>query len=186
MKRLYSALLIASLLLVGSLAWAEDDEDGTASARSVNLAMIAGPSIPLGGKFRMDVSEAWGGYVNIPLISTFHLEPQVTMYRIIRPKSGYDRPRWVGGVTDITNNFKYVVPVPMWHIGFALGVGLTHGDFPGTGNTYNVHVGAQFCLGIRMVSVVDFITVTQWRVLIDEGLGNPHFIQPMAGLQFQF
>jgi hypothetical protein len=89
------------------------------SADSVGLGVAVGLAFPQGDTPRVDSTD-WktsfngGFYVNIPLISTFHLTPASELYHLDE-----------GNATDFVLAFKFIVPLARFDLYAGLVPGLT-------------------------------------------------------------
>ena len=199
MRRFAAFALV--LLTVGFAPWLNaaaqesdpNDQQSTPDERSVGgrkvgLGAYGGGNFPVGNRFKYETTEAWGFQVDIPVISVFYITPQAQLYRLVQkkfdPKTNrvsYDAT----GVTDLSTNFKFIVPVNQWRLYFAAVMGLSNGRFD-KNDPIVPHMGFQFGFGYRVFSNVDFFAQGQYRLLINASEGNLNMIQAIGGFSYSF
>ncbi len=171
-----SALVLFMALLLFSFEVLAQEEDGSFN-KQVGLGVIGGVNIPISNDTNYEVTEVWGFYVDVPIVSTFHLTPQANLWRIV--EDGHK-----SGAADLDLNFKFVIPLPGWRIFISALLGLSTGDF--NLGMYAPHMGGNIGFTARMVSNLDFVFMFQYKFLVDGTASNAHLLQPVAGLQFNF
>ena len=170
-------------------------------AKMTGLGIYAGIMTPINPSNWRDykVTESWGFYVNVPIIPHFHIMPQADMYRliykgkrtneIIKSADGttYTINRYLPpketGVTDLSLNFKFNLPINRWNLFLAPLMGISNGGFVHN-DPIHAHVGVGLGLTVNLVSVLDFMIMTQYKFMIDSSQDNVHFFHTVAGFQF--
>ena len=173
-------------------------------AKMTGLGVYAGIMTPINGANWRDykVSESWGFYVNIPVIPHFHIMPQANIYRLVFKGKGSNEilyktnakgqlvpylnkylPAKETGVTDLSLNFKFNLPIGRWNLFLAPVMGISNGGFAHN-DPVHAHVGAGLGFTVNLVSVLDFVLMTQYKFMIDSSQDNIHFFHTFAGLQF--
>jgi hypothetical protein len=148
---------------------------GIAAAQSsVGLGASFGGAFPHGDADELvsdtpEPSFSWGYYVNIPLISSFHIAPSTHLYKL-------------GGenATDIDLAFKFMVPLNRFELYGGFVPGLTT-----TGETTAPHVGALAGTSFRFVSNLDGFIEGTYSFLFS-GNQNLRLFRLGAGLLFRF
>ena len=145
-----------------------------ADATSVGLGLSAGVAFPQGdtpsiASTDWQPSFNWGFYVNIPLISTFHITPSSELYRFNNQNA-----------TDIDIAFKFIVPLGMFDIYAGVATGLT-----AIQNILPPHVAVLGGAAFRLVSNLDFFTQVKYTVLF-QGSQNMSILHVTAGILFAF
>jgi len=180
LKNVFAIIIIVGLLVFSVPAQAQETGEGT--NKQVGLGIMAGATFPFANSENYKITEAWGFYVDIPIISTFHISPATTLYRLDHKSDGTIGNK---GITDLSINFKFVIPLPSWKIFLAATMGISNGSFKG-GDVVQMHVGGNLGFTVRLISNLDFMAMCQYKLLIDGDQGNLHLMQPTAGLQFNF
>jgi hypothetical protein len=144
--------------------------------RGVALGVGAGIAVPDSAEINFDPSFNWGFFVDIPLISTFHITPS-TIVRKLDPAGAVS----AGYNTDVSLNFKFVVPLGVIEPFGAVIAGLTATNeiYPHVG----LAAGANFNL---LANLGAFVQVNYKLVLYDEPIGNVRDLQIYAGPMFKF
>jgi hypothetical protein len=147
MRRLWIAPLIAALSLSAAPAFAQ--------ARGVGLGAAAGVAIP-DGKISFDPAFNWGFFVDIPLISTFHITPSTLIYNLNVKDSDV-----TAYVTDISLNFKFMVPLGFVEPFAGVTGGLTVATeiFP--------HVGLVAGASFRVIANLDLYIQANYKLVLD-------------------
>ncbi len=111
----------------------------------------------------------WGFYVDLPLLSTFHITPSAELY-----KFGDEN------ATDMALAFKFIVPLS--HLDFYAGFvpGLT-----ATGSTTSIHIGVLAGAAFVLVSNLDWFVQGKYTFVF-EGDENIRVLHLNAGLLFRF
>lgn len=162
------ALLISSVLITTFAA-------APAHAnRPVGLGVAVGASLPNGpGELKIDPALAWGFFVDIPLISSFHITPSTVVYRL-DSASGSKQ-----SATDVSLNFKFMIPLgPLEPF-----VGLTGGVT--SAQALNAHVGGLVGASLNLISNLDVFAQLNYRLTIQDG-GNIASWYVFAGPLFRF
>ena len=145
------------------------------SAQTVGLGPMIGVALPQGDTtqdIQFDDWEAnlnWGFFVNIPLLSTFHLSPSSEIYKL-----------GDANATDMAMAFKFIVPLTSLDIHAGLVAGLT-----AVSETIAPHVGILAGLSFDLVSNLDILVATKYKVLFNDG-ENVRILHAGVGLLFQF
>lgn len=169
MKRLASFSVVVILLLGAHQVWAS-------SSRSVGLGVSLGVAFPEGSDLKDEVqvddwqaSFNWGFYVNIPLISTFHITPSAELYKIDDMNA-----------TDISLAFKFIVPIAF--------LDLYVGAVPGLTTVNDIHamnVGGLLGVSFNLISNLDFFAQFKYKILF-HGNENVRVMHANAGVLFTF
>ncbi|MBN2496584.1 MAG: hypothetical protein JXR96_18490 [Deltaproteobacteria bacterium] len=146
------------------------------SAESVGLGVALGVAFPEGADLKTEVvvddwdpSFNWGFYVNIPLISTFHITPSAELYQIGEQNA-----------TDISIAFKFIVPI--WLLDIYVGV------VPGLTTIADIHamnVGGLVGLSFNMIANLDFFVQAKYKIMF-HGDHNVRTLHGHAGVLFTF
>ncbi len=187
MKRLMkTGWIVAFCLFIPWIAWAGDvPDERPVSERQAGVSAYAGAQFPLHSRY--EITESWGFFVDIPIISTFYVTPQANLYRLVRDQkptatqSAYE----ITGITDLSMNFKFVVPVDYWRVYFAATLGMSNGKFK-PDNVILPHFGGLFGFGYRAFPNIDLFLQSQYKILVSTGEGNPQFINLVGGVSFWF
>ncbi len=168
MKRIVFMFLIGMFLCAPN-AWAT-------SSRSIGLGVSLGVAFPEGDDLKQEVqvedwqaSFNWGFYVNIPLISTFHITPSAELYKIEDQNA-----------TDISLAFKFIVPIAF--------LDLYVGAVPGLTTVNDIHamnVGGLLGVSFNMISNLDFFAQFKYKILF-HGNENVRVMHANAGVLFAF
>lgn len=192
-KRALSVLLAILVLCFASPVTAEEDGSEGPSNKQVGLGILGGAAFPIANEQNFRITESWGFFVDIPIISTFHITPSTILYRL-----EHESDSRIGnhGITDISLNFKFVIPVSTWKIFIAAMMGLSNGSFvhyvgdddddKTNSDPVQMHFGGNAGFGYRIVSNLDFIALCQYKLIVDGDQRNINMIQAMGGLQFNF
>ncbi len=166
-RRALAGFLLLAVLGIGPAA-------ADSSATSVGLGLSAGLALPNGGTASISSpswqpSFNWGFYVNIPLVSTFHITPSAELYRFGSQNA-----------TDIDLAFKFIVPLGVFdaYIGVAPGLTAVQDILP-------LHVGALGGATFRLISNLDAFVQVKYTVLF-EGSQNMGILHVTAGVLFAF
>jgi hypothetical protein len=111
----------------------------------------------------------WGFYVDIPLISTFHVTPSSELYRL----SG-------GNATDIDLAFKFIVPLSGMEFFAGIVPGLT-----AVSTALDPHIGVLGGVSLKLISNLDVFAQAKYNILFDGG-ENMHLFHLNGGLLFKF
>lgn len=187
MKKLSRIGLLTLFALIWTIGAAE------AGPYETGLGLFGGATFPLNTKDmgqKFDITEAWGLFVDIRLISTFYVTPQTTIYRLKIKK--HDGP--TSGIADVSMNFKYVIPLAAWEIFLAPTIGVSTGSFLTEKNDSNdyksnpiqPHLGGQLGVGVKIISNLDFFLAVQYKYIIDNDQDGIHLMQGLGGLRFNF
>lgn len=170
-------------------------------SKMTGLGLYAGIMTPINpSNWRnYSVTESWGFYVNVPIIPHFHIMPQADIYRLIYKGKrtneiikdadgkavGINRyiPAKEAGVTDLSLNFKFNLPINRWNLFLAPLMGISNGGFVHN-DPVHAHVGATLGFSVNLVSVLDFMIMTQYKFMIDSSQDNLHTFHTVAGFQF--
>lgn len=146
-----------------------------AQSRGVGLGVGAGVAIPDDkSEVRFDPALNWGFFVDIPLISTFHITPSTLVYQLDR--KGADRSIHA---TDVSLNFKFMIPLGPLEPFFGVTAGLT------TAEALNPHVGALAGLSIHLLPNIDLFAQVNYKLLIVDQ-ANIRDLNVYAGPLFRF
>lgn len=168
LTRNLTAAVVTSLLVLGLGAPVAQ------AARPVGLGIAAGVALPNGpGALEIDPAFAWGFYTDIPLVSTFHITPSTTVYRLDPAGQPGD------SATDVSLNFKFVVPLGIIEPFAGITAGVT------SAQKLEPHVGGLLGLSINLISNLDVFASLNYRLLIRDG-GNVGTWYIFAGPLFRF
>lgn len=173
MRKIALALLLAFPPLSAALAAPESDPAG-AGGRQTRLAGVFGASFPHGDG-SWDPSFAWGFYVDIPLVPAFQLSPSALVYEL-DPK---DDATPKVSATDVSMNFKFVIPVSALEIFAGLTTGLT------SAQQLDVHFGGLAGLGWKITKNFDAVTFVQYKVILEDR-GNIQDLKAFVGPALRF
>ncbi len=167
MKRLIVLLVLVCLAGTGSLF-------AQSSATSVGLGLSAGLALPQGATSSIQSTDwlpsfNWGFYVNIPLISTFHITPSSELYRFNNANA-----------TDVDIAFKFIVPLGVFDVYAGVAPGLT-----AVNDILAMHVGVIGGASFRLVSNLDAFAQLKYTVLF-QGDRNIKVMHLTAGILFAF
>lgn len=170
MKLRRACLLLA---LAGASLLASAPALAQSSSGSVGLGVAAGLAFPGGGTPGIasdgQPSFDWGFYVNIPLISTFHLTPSAELYRFGDQNA-----------TDICLAFKFMIPLSRFDLYLGVTPGLTATGAVTAGNV-GLLAGGAFWLAGNLDLFVQ--ARYQW---VFEGGGSLGVLHLNAGVLFVF
>ncbi len=144
------------------------------SATSVGLGFSFGAAFPQGSTTNIPNTEGqpsfnWGFYVNIPLISTFHITPSSELYKFDTQNA-----------TDVDLAFKFIVPLGDFDVFAGLSPGLTT-----VADVLAPHVGLLGGAAFRLISNLDAFVQAKYNVLF-EGSRNMGVFHLNAGILFAF
>ena len=144
------------------------------SSGTVGLGLSMGLALPFGSTANIPSTDAlpsfnWGFYVDIPLISTFHITPSSELYRFQNTNA-----------TDVDLAFKFIVPISTFEIYAGLEPGLT-----AIGQVLDAHVGLVGGATLRLVSNLDAFAQAKYTVVFD-GNENVRVFHINAGILFAF
>lgn len=140
--------------------------------RGVALGVGAGLDVPDGREgIDFDLGYNWGFFVDIPLISTFHITPSTLVRKI---NGVYD--------TDVGLAFKFVVPLGVIEPYGAVLAGLTAG-----GGHLNPHLGLAGGANFWLIANLGVFAQLNYKlILYDDPVGNVRDLQIYVGPVFQF
>ena len=144
------------------------------SASSVGLGLSAGIALPRGSTTSIASTDwqpsfNWGFYVNIPLVSTFHIMPSSELYKFNSQNA-----------TDVDIAFKFIVPLGAMDIYVGVAPGLT-----AVQDILALHVGAIGGASFQLVSNLAAFAQMKYTVLF-EGAQNISIMHITAGILFSF
>jgi hypothetical protein len=144
------------------------------SATSVGLGFSFGAAFPVGSTTNIPNVDGgpsfnWGFYVNIPLISTFHIAPSSELYKFDTQNA-----------TDIDLAFKFIVPLGDFDVYAGLSPGLTT-----VTDVLAPHVGLLGGAAFRLISNLDAFVQAKYAILF-EGSRNMGVFHLNAGVLFAF
>ena len=145
-----------------------------ASGGSVGLGISAGFTFPQGDTSDIQSTDwkaalNWGFYVNIPLISTFHLTPSSELYKFDDQNA-----------TDMSIAFKFIVPLSRFDLYAGFVPGLT-----AIGEVTALHVGLLVGGNFPLVSNLDFFIQGKYKWLFQGG-ENLRVLHANVGVLFNF
>jgi hypothetical protein len=145
-----------------------------ASAGSVGLGLSLGAAVPQGSTASVASTDGlfsfnWGFYVNIPLISTFHITPSSELYYFNALNA-----------TDIDIAFKFIVPLGTFDVYAGVAPGLT-----AVQDVLLLHVGGIAGASFPVVSNLSAFAQVKYTFLFD-GDRNIRVTHLTAGLLFSF
>jgi hypothetical protein len=159
-------IFAVSLLLAGS-AFAESKGVGLGVAGGASFS----PDKVQGTSVRGGTSEAWGFFVDIPLLPTFYIAPSATLYRVNLGKG-------MNPVTDLDMAFKFIVPFAIFKAGGGVLVGTTT-----TAESYKGHYGALGFFSAAFFPNLEAFGMVQYKRWMSEPVDN---VQVLAGGMFRF
>jgi len=130
-----------------------------------------------------DISEAYGFFVDLPLTSTFYISPETVFYRHNIITSGNTDGDFGSGVTDLSLNFKFIVPLGKSKLSVAMRGGATNGIRSESGFPMTVHFGFSAGYMYNFISNLAFTTKVMWTFMPSEQ-GNLYRLFGMIGLRF--
>ena len=140
---------------------------------NVGLGLGAGLQVPTAAN-PFKPSEAWGFYTDIPLLETFHVSPSTLVYRLTPKDGGASK-----SATDISMNFKFIVPIEKFDIMAGVTAGLTSTD------ELKPHVGVIGGTSFNLVSNLDLFVHANYRYILNSE-NEVHDFQLVMGPQFKF
>ena len=167
MKTLRLVALV-SLLLALPLA-------GFADASGVGLGFSLGGAMPTANLTSVPppasavLSFDYGFYVDIPLISTFHITPSSELYKFADQNA-----------TDLDLAFKFIVPLASMDIFAGFVPGLT-----AVASTLDMHLGVLVGASFSLVSNLSAFVQGKWDLLFDPGQ-NVSVFHVTTGILFAF
>jgi hypothetical protein len=166
MRRWLLPLTLAALALTAGAARVE------ASPRDVGLGVAAGIAVPRDEGGAYDLTGNWGFYVDIPLLSTFHVTPSTLLYRLQRGGQGF-------AATDVSLSFKFMVPLGPLAAFAGVTAGLTSTD------RLDPHVGLLGGAQLRILPNVDAFAQVNYRAVLRDDR-NIRDVMVYAGPVFRF
>jgi hypothetical protein len=169
MKRFFITLILIALSFVACLpSFAQ--ESGT----NGGLGVFIGAAFPQGATSTIPSTDwqpslNWGYYVNIPLISTFHLTTSSELFKL-----------GTQNATDFDLAFKFIIPLS----GFKLFVGFAPG-LTSVGDALDIHIGALGGASFNLVSNLDGFVQAKYTFIFD-GSSNIRVLHANAGILFNF
>jgi hypothetical protein len=144
------------------------------SATSVGLGFSVGAAFPQGSTAGIPNTDGqpsfdWGFYVNIPLVSTFHLTPSSELYKFNMQNA-----------TDVDLAFKFIVPLGSFDLYAGVSPGLTT-----VADVLAPHVGILGGAAFRLISNLDAFVQAKYCVLF-QGSQNMGIFHLTAGMLFAF
>jgi hypothetical protein len=170
----FSALLgsaVATVALPETAAHAQ-------TAHGVALGAGAGVAVP-NGTPDFKAAFNWGFFVDIPLIYTFHITPSALLYRL-KATDTAGTTLYSTWATDISLNFKFVVPLGFLQLFGGVLAGLT------ARQSIDPHVGALAGLSINLISNIDIFAQANYRIILPSDGGTIRDLQVYAGPLFRF
>ncbi len=164
-----SILTLATIIFAAACIPVPAQADGSvALGVSLGGAIAEGstPGIPNPGG---TISFNWGFYVDIPLLSTFHVTPSSELYRL-----------GDSNATDIDLAFKFIVPLQEMEVFAGIVPGLT-----AVSSVTDPHVGVLLGAAFHLISNLDVFVQGKYNILFDGGQ-NLHVLHANAGLLFRF
>ena len=167
--------LIGALALLSLMLFANPAAAQTAQAHGVGLGVAAGVDVP-NGTPDFQASPNWGFYVDIPLIQTFHITPSTMLYKL-RDANGVG-----SSATDVSLNFKFIIPLGPMDVFFGATFGLTSTE------SIDPHAGALAGIDFDLISnIAIFVQANYKYVIRDDNVGgNVRNLQLYAGPLFKF
>ena len=108
-----SVLALAMAMPAAARAAEEPNEASQeSSARGVSLGLLGGVNWQIndGDRTLSDLSEAYGFFVDIPIISTFYIAPEALIYRINFIKGSQPDGEYGRGITELTSTSSSSCP----------------------------------------------------------------------------
>lgn len=169
MKRLLFAVVVICLATVPGWAMA-----GSSEGNSVGLGVSFGTALPQHKTDEVqfddwDASFAWGFYVNIPVVWTFHITPSAELYQFDQMNA-----------TDVNIAFKFIVPAWVLNIYFGVAPGVTT-----VADKHMFNVGGIVGLSFNLFSNLDLFVDAKYKVLL-EGDSNIRVLHANAGVLWHF
>ena len=162
---LFSVVVLGALTCVPLAAQGEGSV-GLGVSFGATMAEGSTPAIPNPGG---SVAFNWGFFVDIPLISTFHITPSSELYRL----SG-------GNATDVDLAFKFIVPLSGMEIFAGVVPGLT-----AISTALDPHIGVLGGVSLKLISNLDVFAQAKYNILFDGGQ-YMHMFHLNGGLLFKF
>ncbi|MBK8011436.1 MAG: hypothetical protein IPK13_08800 [Deltaproteobacteria bacterium] len=163
------ALATAFALIVPALA-----SDAEAAPSGVGLGAAAGVAIP-DGDLDYKATFSWGFFVDIPLISTFHITPSTLVYDL-KP-SGSEVSV---SATDVSLSFKFMIPLGPIDPFVGVLAGLT------SAQDLEPHVGLLAGTTVRLLPNIDAYLQANYRLILRDEGGNVRDLMIHAGPLFRF
>ena len=164
---LKNSIFAVLLALAGTSILVSDAE----ARRGVGLGVGAGIAVPTADT-PFELAPAWGFYTDIPLLNTFHITPSALVYNL-NPEGGGEQ-----SATDISLNFKFMVPLPRLDLFAGVTAGVT------STNTLTPHMGGLIGVSMHVVSNIDAFVNVNYKYVAQEQI--VHDIQIFAGPLFRF
>ena len=169
MHRAHTLILLVVLALSVTISLSADP-----SATSVGLGFSVGAAFPTGSTVNIPSTDGqpsfnWGFYVNIPLVSTFHITPSSELYKFNTQNA-----------TDVDLAFKFIVPLGSFDVYAGVSPGLTT-----VADVLAPHVGILGGAAFRLISNLDAFIQAKYSVLF-EGSRNMAIFHLNAGILFAF
>ena len=152
--------------------WAALPVSADPSATSVGLGFAFGAAFPQGSTPSIPSAGAsfdWGFYVNIPLVSTFHITPSSELYKFSDQNA-----------TDVDLAFKFIVPLGDFDLFAGLSPGLTT-----VADVLAPHIGVLGGATFRLISNLDAFVQAKYNILF-QGDRNMGIIHLNTGILFAF
>lgn len=162
-------LVVLALLLSPTVARADAESVGLGIAGGVSYSPSQVQSGNIAG-----AGFAWGFFVDIPLITTFYISPAAMLYQLNLGNGGEP-------ATDIDLNFKFIVPLGAFRLGFGINVGITSVE-----RSYHPHIGALGYFSWNFVSNLDAFFMLQYKRLFRDPGSDLDNIHNYLGVMFRF
>ncbi len=165
------------LLVILVLAWASIPGAVSAAASdgsSVGLGVSFGTALPQHKTDEVefddwDASFAWGFYVNIPVVWTFHITPSAELYQFDKINA-----------TDVNIAFKFIIPAWVLNLYFGVAPGVTT-----VADKHIFNVGGVVGVAFNLFSNLDMFVDAKYKILI-EGDSNIRVLHANAGVLWHF
>ena len=155
----------AALVLTAALAAAQS---------GVGLGVSVGTTFPQNSTDDISFDDwepgfNWGFYVDIPLLSTFHITPSAELYKLGDENA-----------TDMALAFKFIVPLSRldFYAGFVPGL-------TATGSTTSIHIGVLAGGAFLLTGNLDWFVQGKYKFVF-EGDENIRVLHLNAGFLFRF
>ena len=167
MKILRPVVLISLMLALPVAGFADASAVGLGFSLggAVATGNLAGVPQPTNGVLSFN----YGFYVDIPLISTFHITPSSELYKFADQNA-----------TDFDLAFKFIVPLGSMDIFAGLVPGLT-----AVASTLDMHLGVLVGASFSLVSNLSAFVQGKWDLLFDP-VQNVNVFHVTAGILFAF
>jgi hypothetical protein len=171
------SLAISAALLTSALS-----TTALADGRGVGLGVGAGVAVPTSSGSSLakpDFKAAlnWGFFVDIPLLYTFHITPSTLLYRLKDSKTDTS-----AAATDVSLNFKFIVPVGPIELFGGVTAGLT------SSTKVDPHAGILAGFGFSILPNLEIFAQANYKFILrdDDVGGNVRDLQIYAGPLFKF